>query len=198
MLLDGARPVVHGGSLVYEATLQELFIFISRAAENLSASSLCLPSLIARRPRRLVVSIDHIGDISRHVKEVIGQSTHILRWHNLVHTDVEILGLLKCSRVILRGWCISWTHRADHAHAMAVSLGKWMLLHWLTHHELPGSSTLVRAMVASVILRHPFRGLFRGPVLLSLLCSFILVEAIKVLVILFEVLFGWHCSGMSP
>jgi hypothetical protein len=157
-VLDGARPIVHGGSLVYETTLQELLVFISRrAVEDLSASSLRLSPLIPRCPRSLVVvvSIDHIGNISRHIKEVIGQSTHILRWHHLVHTDVEILSLLKWRRVILRGWCSSWNHRPTHAHAMAVSLGKWML-HWLTHHELPSSSTLMRPMIASVILRHPF------------------------------------------
>jgi hypothetical protein len=93
-VLDGARPIVHGRSLVYETTLEELLIFISRALEDLSASSLRLSPLVPRCPRSLVVSIDHIGDIGRHIKEVIGQSTHILRWHNLVHTDVEILGLL--------------------------------------------------------------------------------------------------------
>jgi hypothetical protein len=162
-VLDGARPVVHGGSLVYETTLQEFLIFISRAVENLSASSLCLPSLFARCPRSLglvvTLTIYHIGDISRQIKEFIGQSTHILRRNYLVHTDVEILGLLKCRRVILRGWSSSWNHRACHAHAMAVSLSKWML-HWLTHHELPSSSALVRAMVASVILLRPFCGLF--------------------------------------
>jgi len=198
VLLDGTRPIVHGGSLVYETTLQELLIVISRAVEDLTASSLCLSIHITRRPRRLVVTIDHIRDITRHIKEVIGQSTYILRWDNLVHTDVEILGLLKRRRVILRGWSSSWNHRAAHAHAMAVSLGKWMLLHWLTQHELPSSSTLVRAMVTSVILLHPFWGLFLEPALLSLLGSFILVEAIKVFIILFEVLFGWHSSSVSP
>lgn len=127
--------------------------------EDLSASSLRLSPFVTplmRSPRSLVIMpIDHIRHISRHIEEFIGQSTHILRWNDLVHTDIEILGLLKSCRMILRGWCSSWNHRANHAHAVAVGLGEWML-HWLVHHELPSSSTLMRAMVASVILLHPF------------------------------------------
>ena len=101
------------------------------------------------------MTIDHIGNISGHAKEILCQSTNVLRRDYLVHTDVEILGLLKGRWMILRGWRSSWNHRTNHTHTMAICLGEWML-HGLIHHELACSSALVRAVVASVVVLNPF------------------------------------------
>lgn len=98
-MLNSTRPIIDWGSLMLEPSLQEFLIFICRTVKHLwlwlwlCARSLCLAPLALGCPRRLM-TINHIGDISRHAEKVVGQRTDVLRWNDLVHTDVKVLSLL--------------------------------------------------------------------------------------------------------
>ena len=157
-MLNSTRPIIDGGNLMLEPSLHEL-ILIFVPVKHLRASSLCLASLTLRGPRRLML-VDHVWHVLRHAEKVIGKSTHVLRWNDLVHTDVEVLRLLQCLRVVLWGRGCSWNHWTYHVHSMAISLSE-RVLHWLVHHELTCSSALVARVVQPMMtsLSYSLRGL---------------------------------------